>query len=276
MTEIGQRSKVESQKRGYFPKAKRRTHAVTVRFNEKELEMVQNHLESPGEVIMADYCRRAILSHVCNTRRMEESLERRVEKRMLAHEMQKDAAECKMDASEQPGASKEHLDLRESSKEEKNTTMYISASATTSTRAPAREENVTPYIWLTDDEEALRKWCASNGLPTDAPLSTLGPYIDVFLDWLEEIGTDFALKGRVDTKKHFSAWLPRYINKQEKDTYGEYRRSFGEESRYSSRSEQSTPSQRSKQSQRSIQYVADVASACAAGLAAARVGKGLL
>jgi len=189
--------------RDYFPKAKKRTHAVTIRFNDHELAIVKSHLESHDISIMADYCRNAVLKHVCNTQRMEQSVERRVQKRMLQHEQLSDAPEMLGDAPEMLRDASPHTPLY-------NNRNNLNSSSTSP--AHAREDIIS---WLTDDEETMRVLCMREHLTVTGDTASdlkaaLQPYIDEFINGLIANGDDLYLKTREDIKHHFSSWLRKY------------------------------------------------------------------
>ena len=121
---------------------------------------------------------------------------------------------------------------KERSKEKER--IYISTTASTTEDAHARDEveqrnladargMTDPFEWLTDDEEMLRALCLTNRLAPETYdrqglLAALTPFIQTFIERQRAAGTDFYLKGRIDTKRHFAAWLPKYLSIKQKET----------------------------------------------------------
>lgn len=141
-------------------------------------------------------------------------------------------------------------------KERSKENIYSNISTTASTDAHAQA-----FEWLTKDENWLRILCKNNGLEEQMPLETLQPYIERFIYRLEETGQDIINKGATDTKKHFASWLPKYLFIYKK-------KGFKNENVFGYRKQ--------SRQQSNEQHLFDSSSALAAGLAAARTGRGLL
>ena len=233
--------------RHYFTDEKRRTHVITMRMNDKEYKTLREYMEYRGETSASDFIRRATLSWIGVMRRQDEAMERRDAKR--------EQREYKSEYISAEANTNANTDGEKERSKEKESIINVSISSASS-KAPPGVESEDPEVWLTDDPERLRTLCISNDLPPENARETLAPYIRSFLGWLREIGTDFRSKGRADTIRHFAAWLPKYLKINNKE-YGKNQ-------------------QHINTNVRRVERLDEIGRACAAGLAAARSGHGLL